>query len=54
MMVRLFIQKTRSHLEPNTHYTIQIISKEKSQKTITKNAWDLLKEMTGTYETSEH
>ncbi len=40
-------------LEPNTRYTIQIISQEKPQETTTKNAWDLLEEMEGSYEAPE-
>ncbi len=41
------------NLEPNTRYTIQIISQEKQTETTDKNAWDMLEEMAGTYEAPE-
>ncbi len=48
-----FYPEENVKLEPNTRYTIQIISQEKTQQTTAKNAWDLLEEMTGTYEAPE-
>jgi hypothetical protein len=35
-------------LEPNQQYVIKVISQETPQDT-SKNAWDLLEEMAGTY-----
>ncbi len=48
-----FYPETHLNLEPNTRYTIQIISQEKPPETTQKNAWDLLEEMAGTYEAPE-
>lgn len=41
------------NLEPNTRYTIQIISTQETVETTEKNAWDLLEEMAGTYPAEE-
>ncbi|MCT7985969.1 hypothetical protein NG796_22070 [Laspinema sp. A4] len=48
-----FYPETPLNLQPNTRYTIQIISQEKSTETTQKNAWDLLEDMAGTYEAPE-
>lgn len=48
-----FYPEENIRLEPNTRYTIQIISQEKPQETTTKNAWDLLEEMEGSYAAPE-
>lgn len=46
-------------LEPNNRYLIQIISQADQTQKVDNNAWDILEEMTGTYEapkdwSSEH
>ncbi|AFY81528.1 hypothetical protein [Oscillatoria acuminata] len=48
-----FYPETHLNLEPNTRYTIQIISQENQTETTEKNAWDLLEDMAGTYEAPE-
>ncbi|MBO0348218.1 hypothetical protein J0895_03680 [Phormidium pseudopriestleyi FRX01] len=48
-----FYPETHLNLEPNTRYTIHIISQEKQTETTEKNAWDLLEDMAGTYEAQE-
>ncbi|KOR36552.1 MULTISPECIES: hypothetical protein [Planktothricoides] len=48
-----FYPETHLNLEPNTRYTIQIISQEQQTEPTDKNAWDLLEDMAGTYEAPE-
>jgi hypothetical protein len=48
-----FYPETHLNLEPNTRYTIQIISPEQQTEATDKNAWDMLEDMAGTYEAPE-
>ena len=49
----VFRPEEKIELEPNTHYIIQIISREDPLENNHKNAWELLEEMAGTYEAPE-
>ena len=48
-----FYPETHLNLEPNTRYTIQIISQDEQTQPTDKDAWDMLEEMAGTYEAPE-
>jgi hypothetical protein len=49
----VFYPEETLNLEPNTRYTIQIISQEGGVEMAQGNAWDVLEEMAGTYEAPE-
>lgn len=48
-----FYPEETVNLEPNTRYTIQILSQEGQVDMAKGNAWDMLEEMAGAYEAPE-